>query len=113
MNKSARLALWFSEINKNDIPLVGGKGANLGEMYHAGIPVPNGFVVTSRAYFDFLKSTSLKQKILTELSGLDVNDSKKLQLASKNIKTAILAADMSESIATSVKDYYLELCGDK
>ena len=94
MNKSARLALWFSEINKNDIPLVGGKGANLGEMYAAGIPVPNGFVVTSKAYFDFIKSTSLRQKILTELSGLDIENSKELMEASKKIKTAIFASSL-------------------
>ncbi|MDD4785506.1 MAG: PEP/pyruvate-binding domain-containing protein, partial [Candidatus Shapirobacteria bacterium] len=43
--------LWFKEIHFEDTNLTGGKGANLGEMYNLGIPVPNGFVVTSSAYF--------------------------------------------------------------
>jgi pyruvate, water dikinase len=109
--KTARILL-FNQIRKTDIPIVGGKGANLGEMYHAGIPVPNGFVVTSTAYFDFIKKTSLRQKILSELSGLDVNNSKKLQTASKNIKTAILAAKMPDELKEEIKDFYHELCGE-
>ncbi len=54
---------WFEEIGKEDIAMVGGKGANLGEMFNAGIPVPYGFVVTSYAYFDFLKESGIKKKI--------------------------------------------------
>lgn len=64
MNKNTAHTLWFNQIRKNDIALVGGKGANLGEMYHAEIPVPNGFVVTAKAYFDFLKKLRLKTKYL-------------------------------------------------
>lgn len=112
MKKSAQSILWFNQINKNDIPLVGGKGANLGEMYGAGIPVPNGFVVTSKAYFDFIESTSLKHKIVSELSGLDTNDSKRLMEASKNIKNAILAAEMPKKLAEEIKSVYHSLCGE-
>jgi len=112
MNKSTAPVLWFSEVNKNDIPLVGGKGANLGEMVNAKIPVPDGFVVTAKAYFDFLDSTSLKQKIISEVSQLNVEDSKALQAASKRIKTAVLAADMPKDLEQSVKDYYHKLCGE-
>ncbi|MBP7927944.1 phosphoenolpyruvate synthase, partial [Patescibacteria group bacterium] len=111
MSKKTAHLLWFEQVNKKDIPLVGGKGANLGEMVRAGIPVPNGFCVTATAYYDFLKTTSLKQKILTELSGLDRNDSKKLQQASKSIKTAILAAKMPDDLAGEIKEYYHNLCG--
>jgi len=111
MNKNSAHVLWFRQIRKEDIPIVGGKGANLGEMYHAEIPVPNGFVVTSGAYFDFVKTTSLKQKILTELSGMDVNDSKELQAASKRIKTAIMAAEMPEKLKKEIREYYQELSG--
>ncbi|OGC50249.1 phosphoenolpyruvate synthase [candidate division WWE3 bacterium RIFCSPHIGHO2_01_FULL_40_23] len=104
--------LWFSEIGKNDIKTAGGKGANLGEMYTAGIPVPNGFVVTSDAYFDFIEVTSIKNKILTELSGLDLNDSKKLLEASNKIKTAILSASLAESLREEIKNAYHKLCGE-
>lgn len=112
MNKESALILWFSEINKNDIPVVGGKGANLGEMYGSGIPVPNGFVVTAKSYFEFLKKTSLKDKILTELSGLDVNNSKELIEASKKIKTAFMSAEMPAHIKKEIQTAYHELCGE-
>ncbi|OGC50611.1 phosphoenolpyruvate synthase [candidate division WWE3 bacterium RBG_16_37_10] len=112
MNKTSSHILWFKQIRKTDIPTVGGKGANLGEMTYAKIPVPNGFVITASAYFDFLKTTSLKNKILTELSGIDVNDTAALQTASKNIKTAILGAEMPEKLKEDIKRYYHELCGE-
>lgn len=112
MNKSTAHILWFDEITKNDVLIAGGKGANLGEMINAGIPVPNGFVVTSKAYFDFLESTSLRQKILTELSGLDHNDSEKLFEASKRIKTAIMEAELPKDLANQIKHYYHQLSGD-
>src|SRR3989344_3484158 len=113
MNKHTAFALWFKEISKNDIPIAGGKGANLGEMTTAGIPVPNGFVVTSTVYFEFLEKTSLKHKILTEVSGLDYSNSEKLFEASKRIKTAIMEAEMSEDLKSFIKDYYHELSGEE
>src|SRR3990167_5363977 len=112
MNKSAQLVLWFDQIGKEDIPFAGGKGANLGEMYSNGIPVPNGFVVASKSYYEFLEKTSLKNKILSELSGLDTNDSKGLIHASKSIKTAIMAAQMPLKIQKEIKDGYHKLCGE-
>lgn len=112
MNKNTAHILWFNEVNKDDIPLVGGKGANLGEMVNAKIPVPNGFIVTSKAYFDFLDSTSLKQKILSEISQLDVEDSKALQAASKHIKTAIMSADVPKDLEESIRSYYHKLSGE-
>jgi len=81
-------------------------------MINAKIPVPNGFIVTAKAYFDFLKKTSLKNKIMTELSGLDIEDSQKLQEASKRIKTAIIAAEMPEVLRQEIKNYYHQLCGE-
>ena len=112
MNKKTAQILWFKEVGKKDISIVGGKGANLGEMVNAKIPVPDGFVVTAGAYFDFINSTSLKEKIMHELSGLNVDNSKKLQEASKRIKTAIMAADMPGDLAVKIKDYYHKLCGE-
>jgi len=111
MKKSTAHILKFSDVRKSDIAYVGGKGANLGEMFSTGIPVPNGFVVTAKAYFDFLDSTSIRQKILTELSGLDIEDSKALVKASKNIKTAILAAKMSGDLKKEIQKAYQKLCG--
>ena len=58
---------WFNEITKSDIATVGGKGANLGEMTKARIPVPPGFVVTSDTYFEFLKESNITEKIPASL----------------------------------------------
>ena len=112
MNKNTAQILWFKEVGRKDIGLVGGKGANLGEMVNAKIPVPDGFVVTAGAYFDFINSTSLKEKIIHELSGLDVDNSKKLQEASRKIKIAIMAADMPGDLSVKIKEYYHKLCGE-
>lgn len=112
MNKKTAQVLWFKEVGKEDIPFVGGKGANLGEMINAGIPVPNGFIVTATAYFDFLKGTSIKEKIMTELDDLDVDNSEKLQAASKRIMTAILSAEMPEELAQQIKESYHKLSGE-
>jgi len=110
--KSARSILWFNEINKNDLQIVGGKGANLGEMYNNDIPVPNGFVVTSTAYFDFINKTSLSHKIRTELTGLNVNNSKDLFEAAKKIQHAFLNADLPLYLKNEIKDYYHNLSGE-
>ncbi|MCL0057469.1 hypothetical protein M1N05_00165 [Dehalococcoidales bacterium] len=54
--------VWFNEVTKKDIPLVGGKGANLGEMTNAGIRVPPGFIVTANAYYNFLQRSKITNK---------------------------------------------------
>ena len=54
----------FSQLNKTNIPIVGGKGANLGEMTTAGFPVPAGFVLTTAAYDAFVAANDLQQAIV-------------------------------------------------
>jgi pyruvate,water dikinase len=103
--------LWFSEIRKDDIPSVGGKGANLGELTSFGIPVPQGFVVTSKAYFDFLKFGSLGEKISHELGGLSIKDSEKLMAASAKIKIAILTSSIPKELKDEIKESYHRLSG--
>ena len=78
------IVVWFEDVGKDDISQVGGKGANLGEMTRAGIPVPPGFIVTAQSYFYFLEKSKLTtaklaDKIRNLLSSLDPNDSHKLQ----------------------------------
>jgi len=111
VKKSEKTILWFDEVSKGDVPLVGGKAANLGEMLKAGIPVPSGFIVSAAAYFDFVKKTSLKAKLKAELRGLDVHNSKKLRRASRRIQAAIKAAKMPASTAKEIKEAYLKLSG--
>ena len=103
--------LWFSEIGKEDIPKVGGKGANLGELTKAGIPVPNGFCITAQAYYYFLEKSGLKKEIANLLKKLDPEDNKKLNAVSREIKSKIIKAKMPEDLATEVKEAYLKLGG--
>ena len=101
--------LWFDEIGKNDIAKVGGKGANLGEMLSAGIPVPYGFVVTAGAYFDFLQKAKLVPVIKNHLKLLDHKDSRSLSQTAGYIQKAILKARMPEEIAREIMLSYYAL----
>lgn len=103
--------LWFSEIGKGDIAKVGGKGANLGELTKAGIPVPNGFCVTAQAYYYFLEKTGLEKEITAMLSNLDPEDNKKLNKVSKEIKKRIVLSKMPADLAKEVEESYIKLGG--
>ncbi len=104
-----RNLLWFKEIDKEDVALVGGKGANLGEMTQAGFPVPNGFVVTSHAYFKVIKLNHLQEKINAYLKGLDVEDPRALNRASKAIKDLIEKVTIPQDIEEEVRQAYRQL----
>lgn len=112
VKKSAKNILWFEEIRSKDIALVGGKGANLGEMYNTGVPVPNGFCVTSTAYFDFVRRSSLRQKLVSELTNLNLDNSHALLKAADSIQTAILSADMPHDLAEDIRKAYYKLSGN-
>jgi pyruvate,water dikinase len=101
--------LWFKEIRKDDVNKVGGKGANLGEMYSLGIPVPNGFVVTVDAYFQFLKKNQLEKRIRNILSSTNIENSNELQSASKRIKKIIIDSPIPDNIAVDIMKSYLKL----
>ena len=108
MGKTKFIA-WFSELSKDDIPLAGGKGANLGEMTRANIPVPPGFVITSDAYFTFIKEAKLEEELRQLLKPLDVEDTRKLQEASDKIKEKLSHAPMPEAIAHEIKQAYRQM----
>ena len=109
--RKPRTIAWFDEIDKDDIALVGGKGANLGEMTKAKIPVPPGFIVTAQSYFQFVKEADLATKIQAMLNGLDSNDSPKLRSVSANIKKAIMESTMPGGIAREIRAAYRKLGG--
>ncbi len=109
MQQGTKTIVWFDEVTKVDIPLVGGKGANLGEMVHAQIPVPPGFIVTASAYFKFLNDAGLTDEIRRYLEGLNVNDSKRLQELAEVIKDKISHASMPPDMAKEMKDAYRKL----
>ena len=104
-----KFVVWFNEVDKEDIAIVGGKGANLGEMTKAGFPVPNGFIVTAPAYFHFLDEAKLRDDLRDDLHGLDINDSVKLEAVSKLIQQKIKRAKFPMDIAHDVIHAYFQL----
>jgi pyruvate,water dikinase len=109
MQQSLPVIVWFQDVDKNDIPLVGGKGANLGEMTRAHVPVPPGFIVTSKAYYDFINTSGLSDEIKSILSKTDPEDSKALQSASKQIKQLIIDAKMPEVTSKAISEAYQKM----
>lgn len=101
--------VWFSEVSKEDIPLVGGKGANLGEMTQAKLPVPQGFIITSEAYYRFVKENKLDQYIAKETKGINPEDSKKLNKISTEIQKAVQDFSLPRDLVTAIKKAYDEL----
>ncbi len=104
-----KFVVWFRDVGKEDIPLVGGKGANLGEMTKAGFPVPNGFIVTADAYHQFLDENHLRDKIVSIIEGLNVESSKDLEKASKEVRFVIEHAPIPKAIAQKIFQAYFQL----
>ncbi|OGK11981.1 hypothetical protein A2954_06635 [Candidatus Roizmanbacteria bacterium RIFCSPLOWO2_01_FULL_37_12] len=101
--------VWFDEVNKGDVGLVGGKGANLGEMTNANLPVPYGFIVTSNAYFDFIKVARLDQKIKDVISIINYDNANELQQASIHIKKLIIDSEMPAKLSHTIISYYEQI----
>ncbi|MCD6096313.1 MAG: phosphoenolpyruvate synthase, partial [Thermoprotei archaeon] len=110
-DKSKAIILWFEELGKEDVPLVGGKCANLGEMINAGIPVPPGFAITAYAYKRFIEETGIKDKINQVLSEvIKTRAPEEYEEASKRIRKMIEEAEMPDYIKEEIKKAYIELC---
>lgn len=103
--------LWFEELGKEDIPLVGGKNANLGEMTRAGIPVPPGFAITAEAYREFITETNIAEKIyrIVEETVTDIKDPKQYEEASKKVRQLIESTEMPGRIEKAIQANYNEL----
>ncbi len=97
---------WFKQLGKESIPLVGGKGANLGEMYNIGLPIPPGFVITAPTYKLFIEKTKIKAKIEKLLEGLNVENNTQLQATSKKIQKLISSTPIPKEMSKEfVKSY--------
>jgi len=101
--------VWLEEVGKNDVSVVGGKGASLGEMINVGAPVPGGFAVTAQAYRDFINRSGIAQKIFDALK-VDVNDPAALNGAAEKAKKLVLDAKVPEDIEKDIRDRYREMC---
>ena len=106
---------WFQEIGIEDVPLVGGKNASLGELYQElvpkGINVPNGFAITADAYWHLLGRTRLDQRIKEILSGLDTQDAANLQQRGNAIRRELVGAALPDDLQAEIIAAYRELCG--
>ncbi|MHC1593031.1 MAG: phosphoenolpyruvate synthase [Methermicoccaceae archaeon] len=101
--------VWLDEVNKQSISVVGGKGASLGEMIGAELPVPGGFAVTAQAFRRFITEMKIAEELFSLLE-VDVDDDKQLKKAEKDAKKLVLDTEMPDKLKRDITSYYEELC---
>lgn len=105
------LVKFFKDIGRDDTPLVGGKCANLGELFgQIQVPVPNGFAVSAEAYSVFLEETGLTEHINALLADIDVGDIESLQKGSKEIRKQIEEQPIPTRLKEAILEAYTTLC---
>ena len=108
--RTKKLILWFNQLRNNDVPLVGGKNASLGEMYATltkkGINVPNGFAVTAEAYRFLLKEGGIRKEIRNILSDLDTHNIKNLMERGRLVRQLILNVDFPKKLNDQIIEAY-------
>ncbi len=102
--------LEFEKLDKNSLPIVGGKNASLGEMIKADIRVPPGFAVTTGSYLLFITEAGIKDRILGIVSNLNPDDVAALNKASADVQELIKMTAIPEPVAKAIEDGYLQLC---
>jgi len=105
--------LWLIDVDKNDVPLVGGKAANLGELLRVEIPVPDGFVVDARTFRDFIERSRIKDKIYDILNKINIENSNELEEASKTIREIIVSSEIPNEIEEEIIKAYRKLCEEE
>ncbi|AAZ19185.1 phosphoenolpyruvate synthase [Psychrobacter arcticus 273-4] len=115
--QSTALVINLDQLGKDDIEMVGGKNASLGEMIShlsdLGVSVPGGFATTSNAFNQFLTETGLLDKINSELKTLDVNDVNKLAETGKKIRTWIIEQELPKDLEQAVRESFEEMSDGK
>ncbi|HEX6567584.1 MAG TPA: phosphoenolpyruvate synthase [Acidimicrobiales bacterium] len=97
---------WFTEVSRDDVAHVGGKGANLGELTAAGFPVPPGFVVTADAYLHALDEAGVRLALQERVAGLDVDDPEALARVSGELQALVRSAGLPEAVRGAVLAAY-------
>ncbi|MGB7839479.1 MAG: phosphoenolpyruvate synthase, partial [Terrimicrobiaceae bacterium] len=114
--RAARYIQWFNEIGIDDVPLVGGKNASLGEMYRnlasAGVKVPNGFAITADAYRHFLRATGVDTQIKDILRDLDTRDIENLRQRGTRVRHAIMSAEIPADLEQFIAEAYADLSAE-
>lgn len=98
----------FSDISVADVPLVGGKGANLGELTRAGLPVPPGFCLAAQAYRDFV-GAAVQTEIASLLAATDLSSPDAVEDSSAQVRALLLSTPVPAAIETALRDAYAEL----
>lgn len=103
--------LWFDELHREDVNLVGGKSSSLGEMTSSmDVPVPYGFATTARAYQYFMTQTGLNDKVNDLLASIqDYENSDELHTACEQIRNLIVNATMPADLAADIEQAYADL----
>jgi pyruvate,water dikinase len=105
---------WFEDVSIDDVPLVGGKNASLGEMIRElgskGVSIPGGFAVTADAYWYLLDSAGIRDQIKTILSDLDTSDMGNLRKRGRKVRNLIRRADFPEDLRSEIVSAYREMC---
>ena len=114
MSRDKKFILWFDELSIDDVPLVGGKNASLGEMYRnltkKGVKIPNGFAVTSKAYNYFLEKARIRDEIRKILQGLDTRSMSNLSEKGRKARETILKAEFPKELKGEIVKSYQKLC---
>ena len=105
---AGRPVRWLDDIGSADIGSVGGKGASLGEMTAAGLPVPPGFVVTAESYRSFIESTGIDESLFDAVD-IDPDDSAALARAEQRAEELILETEMPAKMRRGILDAYADL----
>jgi pyruvate,water dikinase len=101
----------FAELGRTDVDYAGGKGANLGELTQAGLPVPPGFVIGAPAYAAFCEETGLRGRLDEILAKVDIEDGTALEAASAAARQAVLDVPMPPALGDAIVSAYRDLAG--
>jgi pyruvate,water dikinase len=103
------LVAWFEELSRADVPRVGGKGANLGELTRAGLPVPPGFVITAQAYLQAMDAAGVRSAMQTAAAEVDVDSPEALASAAARLQETVHSAGVPDLLRHVVLDAYHRL----
>lgn len=114
MKDSSNYILWFKDINNDDVPLVGGKNASLGEMYQEliprGIKIPNGFATTAKAYGYVIEEGGILEKLKKTMADFDKSNIAELARRGKMARDLILGTGIPDGLWSQIQKAYDNLC---
>ncbi len=114
MKKTGKYILWFKDVTNEDVALVGGKNASLGEMYRElkpkGIQIPNGFAITAQAYRYVIESSGVLEALKETMAGCDKSNISELARCGKKARDLVLGAGIPDDLWIEIQNAYDQLC---